>query len=498
MGSSTNRLAGRLLFLVLMSMSESACISAEAVPGPSEVDSEFQAQVRLLWSAVDTVVDRQIDRPTRERVLSEVVSRLLIPAKDRANAANVERLVKSTSAEEFAGPFLRLWRESPWPRDKPLVKLSELRNGASGQGLFQIVRDKDYAVEEQIQNNRYVGLGVRLGIAGDHQHPTIDTILPGGAAERAMLSPGVTILAIDGRSTDEMSLPEVVDGLRGPKGSQVCLKLDRHQGDPIREVTLTRSVVRMDSVYGREFSPVSQRNFRFNSNSPIGFLAVTQISASTIQELRDAEQLFWIDGIEAVVLDFRFNHRSASFHHARLLADSLMDGGTIWRRTERNTETVVEYADRERLFRQLPLVIVVNMSTDGPHAAVAAALQDSGQAVVVGDAPVFGGSAPAGIPLGDGFVLLLDMVRLIRSDPNRQWPLQPDHLVRQSGSPTFVLSRGVERGDSFVSALFPENVDRRELYNQIVKRGFTGDLADPLPLAHRVAHELLKQRQSTP
>jgi carboxyl-terminal processing protease len=116
---------------------------------------------------------------------------------------------------------------------------------------------------------------------------------------------------------------------------------------------------------------------------PICCVKVTQINGSTVHDLRQLERQFRTVEVQAVILDLRSNFVQ-DLHHTLLLADALMDGGVIGR--VHTGRKVREYrADRECLFRDWPLAVVVDRATSGGGEWIAAALQDNHMAVIVGE-----------------------------------------------------------------------------------------------------------------
>jgi hypothetical protein len=121
----------------------------------------------------------------------------------------------------------------------------------------------------------------------------------------------------------------------------------------------------------------------------VAHLSIRSITASTAQELRSWEARLRHAGAQAVILDFRnVGGVSAETDHAALLlADSLLDGALMGK--VRTRESTREFrADRDCLFRDWPLAVLINEQTGGPAEWVAAALQDSRRdgirAIVVG------------------------------------------------------------------------------------------------------------------
>lgn len=71
----------------------------------------------------------------------------------------------------------------------------------------------------------FVGVGLELTM--NKRGPTVVRPIRGGPSEAAGIKRGDHITAVDGKTTDGMSLGDVVHHLRGEPDSQVTLTLDR-------------------------------------------------------------------------------------------------------------------------------------------------------------------------------------------------------------------------------------------------------------------------------
>jgi C-terminal processing protease CtpA/Prc len=94
-------------------------------------------------------------------------------------------------------------------------------------------------------------------------------------------------------------------------------------------------------------------------------------------------------------------------------------------------DRVTEYrADREALFRGLPLAALMNDTQNNGQALVLAALRDNGRAVLVGEPTANDGSVRSLFPLPDGETAVTIFTgRLKRAAEGRGWPARPDHAV---------------------------------------------------------------------
>lgn len=477
----------------------------EALSRPANiVESELPNHLaEVTWSLLETINQHHISPPSRESLMAGIVT--AVAEGDRRQLQNaIATLMACQSEAEFKAAFVDLWQGY---HSSERTEATYLRMLTSSMPVaIRVVSSAEYLVQEQLQNNRYVGLGVMPFRAGNTGSLIFQRIVPGGAADRAGLVDGETVLEVDGHDTSNVPVDKVVsDWLRGPKGSQVTLKLGPNGNRPAREVTLTRSVVRIDSVTGRNGISISRGEFRDWPAVPIGHLHVG-IKGSTLQELRDAEIRLRADEIRVLILDFRSGETSIDFHHARIVADGLLDGGVMWSWHDRSGQRHEEIADRECLFRDLPLIVMVNQSTSPTQLAVAAALQDHGRAVVVGEQSRRGGFILTSIPFAEGrYYATMETTRLIRPHTDRAWPLAPDHPTEDLAAAEllkstmaefaraqtransravpnlFYVRRGVERGASSVSALFPTNLDE----NEILQRIGVGGLTQVAPVNHR-------------
>src|SRR5262249_35110657 len=127
----------------------------------------------------------------------------------------------------------------------------------------------------------------------------------------------------------------------------------------------------------------TQWDYRLAFDLRIRYVKVRQINGSTVHDLRKLDREFQRDGAAAVILDFR-STSADDLHHTLLLADALLDGGKIGRLPSRIGGQEFR-ADRDRLFRGLPMAVLVDRHTRGGGEWVAAALQDNKAAIVVGE-----------------------------------------------------------------------------------------------------------------
>src|SRR5262245_98279 len=325
-----------------------------------------------------------------------------------AEPAGLDRQVAGVrSAEQLADLLGKLW---------PAASATASLEKALLEGMFVRVPGRPTLVSPpppseariagQISGNRYVGIGIQLAQDAKENLPRIVTPIRGGPAHRGGMRAGDRIVQVDGKDLAGVGLQKAIEWLRGEEGTSLTVVVRQPGGAP-RTLKLTRTVVPFDDVYGfrRAGDGWTFRVEADGKTSPVGYLAVRSLRSSTLHELRRLEPKLRAEGARALVLDFRAA-AGGSLSHVALVADGLLDGGLLWRTRDAHGETQEFTADRDCLFRDWPVVALVDGTNDRGLSALMAALQDNGRAVLVGETTKADGYGLAAVPLPDGQGLL--------------------------------------------------------------------------------------------
>jgi carboxyl-terminal processing protease len=341
---------------------------------------------RHVQEITDAVLENHIDPPARHQMVLSGI-KALYRAADMPDPLGLGWCVSTvTTPEQLAALLGEVWPKST--RKPVAVKALEdaLREGllAVVPGGAELMTAKDRNVAEQIAGNRYVGLHIRLGADVNEQRPVMSDIIKGGPAARAGIEAGAIIEEIDGADTKGMEMREVIDRLRGEEGTDVIVKVRQPKEAKARTMRITRGLLPRATIVGiREQAP-GDWELRLNVLDPIGYLKITEITASTPHELRKLAQRMESEGIRSLVLDLRGQRPGGTaVHPAVLLADSLLERGVIGRVRTARGETTYQ-ADADALFRGWPIAVLVDHDTSGTAEWLAAALHDNRRAVVVG------------------------------------------------------------------------------------------------------------------
>ncbi|HTN03128.1 MAG TPA: S41 family peptidase [Planctomycetaceae bacterium] len=219
--------------------------------------------------------------------------------------------------------------------------------------------------------NNIVGIGVEL-----ETHPQglmILKVLSGGPAAQATLRRGDIITAVGGQSTAGMDLGRAVELITGPEGSTVPLTIRRD--DLVGDTTLMRQRVTIYSVADVRMEDPTNR---------IGYIKIEKFAESTTQELDAALWQLQQQGMESLVLDLRGNP-GGLLTTAISVSDRFLPQGTIVSTRGRNAADNSQEVARKENTWKVPLVVLIDHNSASASEIFAAAIQDNGRGVVVGE-----------------------------------------------------------------------------------------------------------------
>jgi carboxyl-terminal processing protease len=253
----------------------------------------------------------------------------------------------------------------------------------------------------------FQGLGLVIE-ARDDRLAVVDPI-PDSPAERAGVQRGDIIVAIDGASTQGMTLQKAIEHMRGRIGTSVALTIEREGLARPETLSIMRARITMNSVTGRLL------------DSGIGYVRVTSFQDHTAAQLTAEIKKIAVEcqgPLEGLVLDLRGNP-GGLFTEAVRMCDEFLRGGVIVTTEGRNgTHIEREDAHDSGVYLAGRLVVLINGGTASASEIVAGALKDHKRALLVGNRSFGKGSVQNIIDLDDGSGLKITVARYFT--PNRQ------------------------------------------------------------------------------
>jgi carboxyl-terminal processing protease len=220
-------------------------------------------------------------------------------------------------------------------------------------------------------------------------------IIPGSAAERqGQLQAEDTILSVaeqGGEPVDisDMRIREAVRHIRGPKGTEIVLTVQRADGAK-KSIAIVRDVVQIEETYiksevlldknshkiGYLRIPSFYRNFA-DSGANSTSRNVTQDMISELHKLKKVEK------VEGLIIDLR-NNGGGSLSDAVTISGLFLPGGPIVQ--VKNSKGEIKLLDDTDtyVYYDGPVILLINKFSASASEILAAALQDYGRALIIG------------------------------------------------------------------------------------------------------------------
>ena len=261
---------------------------------------------------------------------------------------------------------------------------------------------------KELQNDTqgsFGGLGIVVSIKDNFV--TVVSPMEDTPGFRAGILSGDRIIKIDGKSTERMSLQDAVKNLRGEPGTEVAISVLRPSSGQVRELKLTRAVINVDMV--KDIN--SKKEFPLGENK-IGYIRLVQFGEKTSDDLDAALKKLKGQGMQALVLDLRWNP-GGLLDQAVDICQKFLARGTPVVSTEgrSNKQSYTARGKGDQLTNKdgttMPMVVLVNLGSASASEIVAGCLQDLKRAIVLGEKTFGKGSVQSILPLQEGAALRL-------------------------------------------------------------------------------------------
>jgi len=303
----------------------------------------------------------------------------------------------------------------------------------SGNDVFQIfVNAYTLSVEphtsyfsprssENFQINMSLSLeGIGAALQTENEYTVVQRIIAGGPASKSeQLSAEDRIVGVgQGKNKDIVDvvswpLNDVVDLIRGPKGSTVRLKVlsaGAAEGAPPKVITLVRDKIKLedqaakssiveipDGEKVRRFGVIDLPTFYHDSagraQGQSDYRSTTRDVRRLLGELTSTD-----GGVEGVIIDLRGNGGGSLLEATQLTGLFIESGPVVQIKGSRGRLEVQEDEDDAVIYGG-PLAVLVNRGSASASEIFAAAIQDYGRGVVLGE-PTFGkGTVQSVVPL---------------------------------------------------------------------------------------------------
>lgn len=304
--------------------------------------------------------------------LGQHTSRQLTSSRDTLNVANeMAHLLQARTGLSQTATLLEF--------------VAAAANGLDDYSAY-LTADQLREVYEQIEGN-FVGLGVEL--KAEAGALLIVHVIPGSPAERSGIVAGDRIVAVDGKSTAELSTDEAASMLTGTEGSWVQVTAYTAGQQP-RVLNIRREHVEVPSL---EDVSIVDKDFG------IAYVRIPTFQKTTSRDLEAALWELHRKGMRSLILDLRGNPGGLLTSSVEV-ADKFLTQGNIVSTRGRSAQEDFNYQAHYGGTWRVPLVVLIDGDSASASEIFAGAIKDNNRGTIVGTTSYGKGSVQGIFPLG--------------------------------------------------------------------------------------------------
>ncbi|MBU5593967.1 PDZ domain-containing protein [Amphibacillus sp. MSJ-3] len=330
----------------------------------------------------------QSTRTTNDEMLADLAESISLPKVSQAFALIQENYIEEISEEDLVEGAVR----------GMLASLDDPYSEYMDQETME-------QFNEQIESS-FEGIGAEVSMVDDRV--TIVAPIKDSPAEKAGLRPNDQVLTIDGESVEGLDLLEAVGKIRGEKGSEVTIEIQRPGlSDPI-EFTLVRDTIPLETVYA---------DIEEVGDNKAGVIQITSFSEQTAERFQEELESLESEGIDGLVIDVRGNPGG--------LLDVTEDILKLFVTSDQPFMQIADNEDnKQRFFSDLeepkdyPISVLIDEGSASASEILAISLYETIDAELIGRNSFGKGTVQQTVPMGDGSTIKLTILKWLSPEGN--------------------------------------------------------------------------------
>lgn len=352
----------------------------------------LQVQRRVLDNYVDKVsVDELYKNSIKAMVRGVSDSTFVVeegtPLDTTFNDLDINNLREAF--EQFENAYLYLSNKYP---QENMTKRTE----DAIEGIFSTLDPHSTYIEpktsERIEDSfagKFQGIGIQFDVIEDTI--TVVTAISGGPSDQLGIISGDRIIKINGESAIGFTNNQVIETLRGPKGSQVDVTIKRPGVKSRLNFTITRDDIPLYTVLAS-----------YMLDKETGYIKISRFAATTHEEFMEAMNELNGKGMDRLVLDLRTNPGGYLSQAIAIAEEFFPEGTKLLSTKSRHARFTDEYYSRKKgVFTDHPVIVLVNEGSASASEIVSGAIQDHDRGLIVGQRTFGKGLVQQQYPLVD-------------------------------------------------------------------------------------------------
>lgn len=274
--------------------------------------------------------------------------------------------------------------------------------------------NKEYKQLEEDLSGEFEGIGAVL-TQKDNKVIVVEPIEDSPAIEAGLLKDD-HIIAVNETSVIGETLEEIVNKIRGPKGTEVILTVLR--ADEEIDIKITRDKIDIKTV-------------SYQKKDSTGIIKITQFSNDTAVGVKDAITELEKLGVDNYLIDLR-NNPGGFLNTVPVIAGYFLPPGTVVvKQSSKGVEGDVLRTTAAPIVPNKPLYIYLNSGSASAAEILAGALRDYDRATLIGEKSFGKGSVQDILTLRGGTALRLTISEWLTPNDEKinKIGIEPDHVI---------------------------------------------------------------------
>jgi carboxyl-terminal processing protease len=243
----------------------------------------------------------------------------------------------------------------------------------------------------------FEGIGIEIGIKNNQLQ--VIAPLEGTPAKKAGLKAGDKILKINDKFTQDLTLEEAVNLIRGPKGTSVRLTIFREGFKEPKEIEIVRDVIAIPSLDLRILE------------GGVFHLKIYQFSSRLIPDFKEAIKEIQKSTIKKIILDLRDNPGGYLDTAIEIAGWFLKKDDPVVIEKLADGREIVHNARGNSLLKDYKIIVLINGGTASASEILAGALRDNLKVMLIGEKSFGKGSVQQLVHLRDNSSLKITIAQ---------------------------------------------------------------------------------------
>lgn len=354
----------------------------------------------------------------------------------------------ATTAQVDLGKF---WEassimKSRYPFKDKIPKLSDQIDGAIS-GLVSSYGDPytTYLSKNQLSSLKdsvqgsFSGIGIEVGMKDGLL--TVIAPIKGSPAEKAGFLTGDIIYKINGEDVSTVSIDDIIQKIRGPKGTPISIEIIRKDTAKPLVLTPIRDTISIPTTESKTVDNVD-------------VVALYTFTRESVQQIYDLFATSEKNNRDAIIIDLRGNP-GGLLDSATEIASMILPKNTVLVREKPGIENTAEDIFRSEGYNVVDtntrLVVLLNEGSASASEILAGALQDHERATIVGSKSFGKGSVQEIVDLGDGSGIKITVAKWYTPDnvSISETGIVPDIIIEDS-NPLDTTDEVLDRALQFI------------------------------------------------